>query len=372
MTGLTTCKVCVLLLALGCLPASDGNMPARSLASAATSDVRLVVQSAPTAPVIDADHPDLADNRYGFEGGSVVKVEGIYHLFVAEMSGDPFWVKMRLAHWTSANAIAWRRASTLFETSGKSEPGDRRFSIWAPMPIFDDSDDLWDLFYVAYRPRVREAHEGPFMDGRIVRAVSEVKGRGGIGGPYRDIDVVLKPDANSQPWEGQQGTDSFYPWRVRDRWYAFYGSHQYEPLGSWLVGLAEAPALAGPWTRRAGNPSPIERKFIENPIVAKVGSHFVVIYDSSAGADETPNYVADGRRVGYSVSEDGIHWARGRKLDVLPKSVPTWSSDVRTPLCLIDEGGGEYLMLYTGKRKDREFWAVGLARLRVATHRELN
>jgi hypothetical protein len=372
MTGLTTCKVCVLLLALGCLPAPDGNIPALSLASTATSDVRLVVQSAPTAPVIDADHPDLADNRYGFEGGSVVKVAGIYHLFVAEMSGDPFWVKMRLAHWTSANAIAWRRASTLFETSGKSEPGDRRFSIWAPMPIFDDSDDLWDLFYVAYRPRVREAHEGPFMDGRIVRAVSEVKGRGGIGGPYRDIDVVLKPDANSQPWEGQQGTDSFYPWRVRDRWYAFYGSHQYEPLGSWLVGLAEAPALAGPWTRRAGNPSPIERKFIENPIVAKVGSHFVVIYDSSAGADETPNYVADGRRVGYSVSEDGIHWARGRKLDVLPKSVPTWSSDVRTPLCLIDEGGGEYLMLYTGKRKDREFWAVGLARLRVATHRELN
>ena len=49
--------------------------------------------------------PTSKDNKYGFEGGSVVKVDGVYHLFVAEMAGDPFWVKMRLAHWTSPDAI---------------------------------------------------------------------------------------------------------------------------------------------------------------------------------------------------------------------------------------------------------------------------
>ena len=80
------------------------------------------------------------------------------------------------------------------------------------------------------------------MNGQIWRAVSLAPGQSGIGGPYRDMGIILQPDAASQPWEGQQGTDSFYAWPAGGKWYGFYGSHNHCPLGPWLVGLAEAPA----------------------------------------------------------------------------------------------------------------------------------
>lgn len=324
--------------------------------------VALEFLSAPAAPVIGPGHPDLAGNRYGFEGGCVVKEAGTYHLFTAEMAGDPFWVKMRLAHWRSPDAVNWRRVDTLYETNGSSTPGDTRFSLWAPMAVFNEAEQRWNLFYVAYRPGVGE-REGMHMDGRIWRAVSVTPGRQGIDGPYRDVGVVLEPDANSQPWESQQGTDSFFPWRVGEKWYSFYGSHQYRPRGPWLVGLAESPALAGPWTRCAGlNPSPIEPVFVENPVVTRLGESFVAVYDNCA---EGTTYVPEGRHVGYSVSSDGIRWPKGRRVAVQPASGPgQWSEDIRTPLGLIAEEDGTFTMVYTGQLRGQKFWPVGVARLR--------
>ena len=88
------------------------------------------------------------------------------------------------------------------------------------------------------------------------------------------------------PWEGLQGTDSFFPYRVGSRWYALYGSAKSEtmPITHWLVGLASAPALGGPWTRvREHSPAPIESKFIENPIAtAAPGAGWLAVYDSQA------------------------------------------------------------------------------------------
>ncbi|MBS0663053.1 MAG: hypothetical protein JSR48_07290 [Verrucomicrobia bacterium] len=318
---------------------------------------------APDAPVIGPGHPDLAGNRYGFEGGCVVKEAGVYHLFTAEMAGDPFWVKMRLAHWSSPDARHWRRVSTLYETPGRITPGDQRFSLWAPMAVFNADEDRWNLFYIAYRPGTGE-REGLHMDGKIWRAVSTVPGRAGIAGPYRDQGIVLQPDAASQPWEGQQGTDSFYPWKVGSKWYGFYGSHQHWPRGPWLVGLAEAPSLAGPWRRCEGlNPSPIEPVFIENPLVTRVGPRFVAVYDNCTAGDD---YIPEGRHVGYAVSSDGIHWPKGGDLPVQPAAgAAQWSEDIRTPLGLIAEEDGAFTVLYTGKMKGKSFWPVGLARFRL-------
>lgn len=348
-----------------CMVCGCRHSPVPSISNVSIRDsLRFEVIEAPLAPVIDADHPDLAGNKYGFEGGSVVKEGGVYHLFVAEMAGDPFWARMRLAHWTSSDARRWQRASTLYETSGTMNTNDTRFSLWAPMPIFDERKDQWNLFYIAYRPYSSNPAQIVHVDGRVWRAVSQVQGRGGIGGPYRDVGVILQPDNESQAWEGQQGTDSFYPWRVGHKWHGFYGSHNHFPPGPWLVGLAEGPALAGPWKRCADmNPLPIERKFIENPIVVRVGRKCVAIYDSSTD-DMNPNYVADGHNVGFSVSSDGIHWPQGQRIDVQPGKA-NWSEDIRTPLCLIPEGGNVYTMLYTGKRKGQMFWPVGLVRLRI-------
>jgi hypothetical protein len=101
--------------------------------------------------LINASTLGVQGNKYGFEGGTVVKDNaGVYHLFLSEvtsifaicqslfalivisylqMVGDPRWVKMRLAHWsvtpTTIPHVSWTpgeqhvtRVSTLFESSG--------------------------------------------------------------------------------------------------------------------------------------------------------------------------------------------------------------------------------------------------------------
>jgi len=327
------------------------------------SPMRFTLTSSPAAPVIGPRHPGLAGNRYGFEGGRVLRQGGCYHLFTAEMADDPFWVKMRLAYWTSPDAVNWHRVRTLFETPGTLTPGDNRFSLWTPIPVFNESEDRWNLFYVAYRPGQGE-REGLPMDRPLWRAISQVPGRDGLGGPYQDAGIVLQPDAASQPWEGQQGTASFFPFEVNGRWLSFYCSHQHWPLGHWPVGLAEAPALAGPWTRCAtGNPVPIEPVFIENPVVTKIGDVFVAVYDNCAPGE---TYVADGLHVGISWSKDGKNWSRGQPLAVQPPDGPAqWSEDIRTPLGLVPEDDGTFTLLYTGKLRGSNFWPMGLARLRL-------
>jgi hypothetical protein len=328
--------------------------------------LRFDLIDAPPVPVITSRHLDLAGNKYGFEGGCFVKEAGVYHAFMAEIAGDPFNCRMRLAHWSSADLRSWRRVGTLYETDGSITPGDPRFSLWSPMVVFNESEDRWNLFYVAYTPGEGKI-QGLHTNGRIWRAVSTVAGRGGIGGPFRDVGVVLQPDADSEPWEGQQATDSFYPWPVGNEWYSFYGGHNYEPVGPWPVGLVKAPALAGPWKRCPElNPSPIEPVFVENPIVTLVGLHYVAIYDNCAPGD---TYIAEARHVGYSVSADGIHWPKGGNLAVQPPEGPAqWSEDIRTPLGLVAEPDGTFTMLYTGKVRGEHFWAVGVARLKMTLH----
>ena len=319
---------------------------------------------APDRPVIGPDHPDLDGNKYGFEGGCFVKEADGYHAFMAEIADDPFNVRMRLAHWASPDLLQWRRVATLYETDSSIIPGDTRFSLWSPMVVFNDEEDRWNIFYVAYTPGEGSIH-GLHTNGRIWRAISAAPGRGGIGGPYRDVGIILQPDAESEAWEGQQATDSFYPWRVGHEWYSFYGGHNYEPPGPWPVGLAKAPALAGPWKRCPElNPSPIEPVFVENPIVTRVGPHYLAVYDNCAPGD---TYIAESRHVGYSVSADGIHWPQGGNLAVQPATgLAQWSEDIRTPLGLVAEGDGTFTLLYTGKLRGRKFWPVGLARLTLA------
>ena len=155
--------------------------------------------------------------------------------------------------------------------------------------------------------------------------------------------------------------DSFFPYRVKDRWYGLYGGH----LQNWEIGLAEAPELAGPWTRcPSGNPIPIEKTFIENPLVTKIGGLYVAIYDSHNETGE-PGYHPDSHRVGYSWSADGIHWSQGERITVQPDGLANWSTDIRTPLSLIEEGNGIYTGLYTGTYKGRNFFPVGMVRLKL-------
>ena len=307
---------------------------------AGSQDIRLVVVNRHPGPVLTVRNDGSEGNRYGFEGGRVVKIHGTYHLFTSEMVGDPHWVKMKLAHWTSTDRILWKRSATLYESSGDFTGNDPRAALWSPMPVYDPGAQRWNLFYVAYQASPDTVHEWlTNHEGRIWRAVSESPGLDGIGGPYRDTGIVLERGKNSDPWEGLQGTDSFFPYRAGGKWYALYGSAHTEslPISLWQVGLASAPSLDGPWSRCSRlNPVQVEPRFIENPVVTQLANGiYVAVYDN-----HQPN------EVGYSVSQDGIHWSAGRHL-VVQEGGGIWASEVRTPLGLVDEGSDTFTLFYT-------------------------
>jgi len=337
-----------------------------SLAPAA----RLVLVDAHPTPVITTRTPGASGNKYGFEGGRVVKVGSTYHLFTSEMVGDPIWVRMKLAHWQSADRLRWTRVATVFESSGEFAGKDPRAALWSPLPVYDEGERRWNLFYVAYRAApntptaFRMNHEG-----RIWRAVSAVAGPEGVGGPYRDVGIVLEPGPESEKWEGLQGTDSFFPYRVGDTWYALYGSAKTEklPIEYWRVGLATSTSIGGPWRRVPNvNPLPIETVFIENPIVTRLADgRYIAVYDTNKEADS----------IGYSISADGIHWPSGQALS-LQREKGQWSHEIRTPLGLVDEGNGTFTVFYTGfeqppdwdalmAAKPANTMAIGFARVKL-------
>jgi len=295
-------------------------------------------------PILTIHSQGAQGNKYGFEGGRVLKLNNTYHLFTSEMIGDPHWVKMRLAHWTSRDRLHWQRVGTLAESSGDFTGKDTRAALWSPLPVYNPKESRWNLFYVAYQAAPDTSQQWlTNHEGRIWRAVSETPGEDGIGGPYRDAGIILQRGANSDPWEGLQGTDSFFPYIVGDRWFAIYGSAHTEklPISHWQVGMAKAQDLAGPWTRCTElNPLRVENRFIENPIVTELSNGtYVAVYDTDA-----PN------AVGYTFSRDGIHWSAGQHL-VVQQGSGVWASEVRTPLGLIAEGNDSFTLFYTANEK---------------------
>jgi hypothetical protein len=233
------------------------------------------------------------------------------------------------------------------------------------MPIYNEAGERWNLFYVAYnsQPNTPTAWRLDY-DGQIWRAVSKVKGRAGIGGPYEDVGVILRPDAESEPWEGLQGTDSIYPYRVGGTWYGFYGSANTEklPIEHWRVGLAKSNSLAGPWKRVPElNPVQLETIFAENPIVTRAadGTYLAVYARSTVSTVDNPT------TIGYSVSLDGIHWSKGIGVDLQPNAKAHWASHINTPLGLIPEGDDTFTLFYTGF-VDKPFYEnVGLVTLKL-------
>jgi hypothetical protein len=295
-------------------------------------------------PVLTIHSDGAQGNKYGFEGGSVLKIKGTYHLFTSEMIADPHWVKMRLAHWTSQDRIHWKRVGTLAESSGDFTGKDQRAALWSPLPVYDPEENRWNLFYVAYQAAPDTSQQWlTNHEGRIWRAVSVTTGEDGIGGPYKDVGIILQRGTDSDSWEGLQGTDSFFPYRVGDRWFAFYGSAHTEklPLSLWQVGLARSQSLVGPWVRCTElNPLKVENRFIENPIVTELSDgSFVAVYDTDA-----PN------AIGYTFSNDGIHWSPGQHL-VVQEGTGVWATEVRTPLGLIPEGKDKFTLFYTANEK---------------------
>lgn len=319
----------------------------------------LQVVSRHEGPVVGIDHPDVvaSDNKSGFETGQVVKVDGTYHMFVNEM-----FVRshrdMRIAYWTSPDAVNWERQKTIVESIPGRSPSNPRSEVWVTGVEFNEEENAWNIFYVAYRAgdKDKDEIEGNDYEGRIWRAKSVIEGMEGIAGPYADMGIVMQPDENSQPWEGQQAVATFNPYKVGDTWFAFYDGHYHTPRGGWPSGLAFAPRLSGPWTRmpEGFNPVPIVDHFMENPQVTKMkDGRYLTVFDSFGDQE-----------IGYSISEDGVNWSPEVRLKVQSEG-DIWAEDgdhaMRTPLCAIEEEDGSFTVIYTAMTVvgDQRFYAIG-------------
>ncbi|WP_210416916.1 glycoside hydrolase family protein [Echinicola soli] len=324
-----------------------------------TSSNRLGLLEAYQDPVIGPSHPDViaSDNQSGFETGQVVKIDGKYHMFVNEMFERPHR-DMRIAYWTSEDAIHWSRRVTIKESIPGRSPSNPLSEVWVTGVEFNEEENAWNIFYVAYRggDEAKGELKGYDYEGKIWRAKSVIPGKGGIAGPYADMGIIMQQDENSQQWEGEQAVATFNPYKAGNTWYAFYDGHNHTPRGPWPTGLAFASKLSGPWTRmpEGFNPVPIVDEFMENPQVTKMGNgRFLTVFDTFGDQE-----------IGYSISEDGIHWGPEIRLKVQSED-NIWAEDgdhaMRTPLCIIEEEDGTFTVIYTAMSivDGQKFYAVG-------------
>jgi len=305
--------------------------------------------------VLNPQSPGCEDIKYGFEGGRVVRVGDAYHLITSEMVGDPLWVNMRTGHWSSMDGLTWKRIGTLRQSDGDFTGKSQYAAPWGPMVIFVPEDNRWHLVYVNYRSKP----ECNNYDGVIQHAVSDAEGLNGIAGPYTNTNELLRYDVDPDPWEGLQGVDSFFPFKIKDKWYGFYGSATIENWGKgckWNIGLATADGIEGPW-KRMSQMNPIDStNFAENPIVSQLENGvYIAIVDGGPWVN----------KMGYLLSWDGVHWSKVRHIDIEP-AVKRWWAEMRTPLSLIKEADGTYTMFFTAyKNRPQKFGMLSRLTLRI-------
>jgi hypothetical protein len=280
------------------------------------------------SPLIDQHHPGSSGNKKGYEGGTVFMHNGEFHMFVTEEING--WVNTRTGHWKSTDGKDWDRMGTV-QTSDPQPYNNPRNAIWSPMPLYNMNENRWNLFYVGYENDEKNVQ----CCGRVFRAYSTVSGEEGLSGPYIDLsqNVLSYNDAQKDIWEGLQGTDSFFPFPVGKKWYAFYGSSDFK--AHWDNGLAVADSLEGKWRRDTVSiPS---FSYSENPIVIRLnnGVYFCVFDDLSHGELS--------HTIGYGYSFDGINWEQ-RILDI---PMPNWAKNIRTPQSLIPINDDNYWVYFT-------------------------
>jgi len=334
--------------------------------------------------VIDEGFPGTEGIQGGFEGGRVVKVGDTYHMFPTERAGEMgiemYYdrVKTKIGHWTSKDAIHWKRESTIYQASGTyavteddNPMNDRRGAIWSYMPVFNEKANKWYGYYLAYT--VHKEIQPNHSFGRIWRCESTVEGINGIGGPYKDMGIIMEPGLDSQPWEGRQGVASFFPYQVGEKWFGFYsGAYPFESWADypkksgkgWFVALAESKSLEGPWQRKDKGLEPIKTihpQFVENPIVSQLPNGlYIAVFDGGpeGWGHHLPNMM------GYTLSKDGINWSEAHYLPIETK-VDKWWDIMRTPLCLIPEGNDVYTIVYNAIDLKRRFHPTGMVKVKL-------
>ena len=336
---------------------AQNNKPGTAATKNAGKVLKLITAS--EGPVINNDHPDViaTNNRSGFETGHIVKLNNVYHLFVNEMFDRPHR-DLRIAYWTSIDAVNWKRQSTIVNSIPGRVASNPRSEVWVNAVVFNEEENAWNIFYTAYRAgdSTKGEIQGNDYAGRIWRAKSVTPGREGIAGPYADMAVILEPGANSQAWEGQQAIASFFPYKAGNTWYAMYDGHNHLPKGGWPTGMAYAAKLNGPWTRmpEGFNPLSVVDVFMENEVVSRLkDGRYLMVFDSFGDQE-----------IGYSLSDDGVNWSKEIRVKI-QSGTNKWAEPgdhfTRTPLCAIEEDDGSFTVVYTAMKlvDGKRFYAVG-------------
>lgn len=341
------------------------------------SEVRLELVQLHPEPIIKAGDPGTEDIKFGFEGGTCRKVNGVYYLFTTEVFDEPKTAAVRLAIWESDDGLKFRKHSVIVETNRNWEDTTNRMSPWGPNAVFDSVRNVWSVFHIAYKRKPYSSNVFN-MTGRVFRYDSEVKGLEGIGGPYQE-GGWLNLDRKPEWWEGPGEIVSFYPYKVGNEWWAFYGGNSVpdhvaangvlnpNAKNIFYAGLVKSEGgLTDKWIRQPKlNPVQMDSTFIENSIVTKVAPNlYINLYDG-----------ANNQEISYSWSNDGIHWAKEQL--IILSNAPAWIKNTRTPLCLIDEGNGIYTIYFTafdGKNPNKieplwhdGFGNVGMIKVKLVT-----
>ena len=322
----------------------------------------------------------LNESKYGVEGGQVLLVDNTFYLVITEFTGDPLWVPSNLAVWSTTMdtfPFGWKRIAQLYQSGGICDcnESDYRASLGSSITAaYNQTSQFWILYYVGFQSCQNGSGYFYNQNGRIFMAQSTIKGPNGIVGPYKDIKVIMKPDENSEPWEGLQGVDSFSnPYKATDgKYYAFYGSAltQDTPCCNQRVGLAMSENdLYGPWIREpypSVNPSnlTIPNNSSEQPIVTR-------FLDGTYGAVwNTLNKQGQGM-VGYVWSPDGINWRPecSQYLAVNPQNGTHWGQ-ARTPQGLIPINGSdsEYYLFFSGHDGGDKHESFGYSKVKFKTN----
>ena len=113
-----------------------------SVCSAQSAGKVLKLVSEHKGPVVSAGHFDVvaSNNRSGFETGQVIKHNNIYNMFVNEMFDRPHR-DLRIAYWTSGDAINWKRHATIVNSIPGRTPTNPRSEVWVSTIIFNEEED---------------------------------------------------------------------------------------------------------------------------------------------------------------------------------------------------------------------------------------
>jgi hypothetical protein len=102
-------------------------------------------------PIIGKGYKGAEDVKFGFEGGTAQKVNGVYYLFTTEVVDTPKTAQVRMAIWSSKDGIKFEKKGIIAKSNGDWYDSTYRMATWSPMSVFDAERNVWSVFSVGYR-----------------------------------------------------------------------------------------------------------------------------------------------------------------------------------------------------------------------------